>query len=431
MSAWTFSGDNEANLMKIKYGKLIDKQFNKDNVILGRIKKMQDLIGSQIDRPLIQSIGGGVGSGSLPTANENKIGKVILNVSKKLYAVVQIDRESMKRAKVSEGAFVSMTKYPVKIAVESFNRNLTRQILRNDVGSNGLSTGALLTGNASNAVVSGSGASCDPYVVSFDVASTYFPAEFESIEEGDILNVNTESAALEVTAMTVTDASGYATGTISLVGSSTRLDAILASNCGCSGPFAATDKFYIQGSKDKELQGIKGVVAATGGSYKNVTIGRRFQSYRKSAASASISTDLLNDLVINLKRKSGESPDMLLSSYHQFIKILNLLEDQKSYNLPARDKKYKGQISFSGIEFMSADGAIPVIPDRFMDGDKIYALNSNHIELHMTPGGFEWFDEDGTVFLRDATDAYSARYGGYAELFVNPHFQGELHTLAV
>ena len=429
MSAWTFSGDNEANLMKIKYGKLIDKQFNKDNVILGRIKKMQDLIGSQIDRPLIQSIGGGVGSGSLPTANENKIGKVILNVSKKLYAVVQIDRESMKRAKVSEGAFVSMTKYPVKIAVESFNRNLTRQILRNDIAG----AGDLLTGNASNSTVSGTGASGDPYVVSFDVASTYFPAEFESVEEGDLLNVNTETTDLEVTAMTVTDASGYATGTISLVGTSARL-AILADVVGCGAcpvAFGATDKLYIQGSKDNEIDGIKGVVAATGGSYKNVTIGRRFQSYRKSAASASISTDLLNDLVINLKRKSGESPDMLLSSYHQFIKILNLLEDQKSYNLPARDKKYKGQISFSGIEFMSADGAIPVIPDRFMDGDKVYALNSNHIELHMTPGGFEWFDEDGTVFLRDATDAYSARYGGYAELFVNPHFQGELHTLAV
>ena len=112
-----------------------------------------------------------------------------------------------------------------------------------------------------------------------------------------------------------------------------------------------------------------------------------------------------------------------------FTKILNLLEDQKRYSLPARDKKFKGQISFAGVEFMSADGAIPVIPDRFMDSDKVYGLNSKHIELHQTPGGFEWMDEDGTVFLRDTTDSYSARYGGYAELFVNPHFQGRLHTL--
>ena len=425
MSAWTFTGSNEANLMKIKYGKMIEKQFNKENVILGRIKKMQDLVGKQIDRPLIQSIGGGVGAGSLPTANENKVGKVILNDSKKLYAVVQVDRESMKRARKGEGAFVDATKYPVKIAVESFNRNLTRQILRNDIAG----AGALMTGNASNSVVTGAGSSGSPYVVSFDVASTYFPAEFETIEEGDILNVNTETTELEVTAISVTDSNGYATGTISLVGTSTRL-AALAACCGTA--FGASDSIYMQGSKDNELDGIAGVVAATGGTYKNVSIGRRFQSYRKSAASATISTDLLNDLVVNIKRKAKESPDMLLMSYHQFIKLLNLLEDQKSYNLPARDKKYKGQISFSAIEFMSADGPIPVVPDRFMDSDKVFALNSNHIELHVTPGGFEWFDEDGTVFLRDASaDSYSARYGGYAELFVNPHFQGELHTLAV
>lgn len=424
MSAWTFTGSNEANLMKIKYGKMIEKQFNKENVILGRIKKMQDLVGKQIDRPLIQSIGGGVSAGSLPTANENKVGKVILNDSKKLYAVVQVDRESMKRARKGEGAFVDATKYPVKIAVESFNRNLTRQLLRNDIAG----AGALIEGSASNTTqASGAGTSGCPYVITIDAASNTEAAAFEAIEVGDIVNLNSESTELEVVDMDVTYAGdGTASGTISLVGTSTGL----AADVGASA-FVAADKLYMQASKDNEIDGIKGVLAATGGTYKNVSIGRRFKSYRKSAASATISTDLLNDLVINVKRQSGESPDMLLTSHAQFIKILNLLEDQKTYNLPARDKKYKGQISFSGIEFMSADGAIPVVPDRFMDSDKVYALNTNHIELHITPGGFEWFDEDGTVFLRDASaDSYSARYGGYCELFVNPHFQGELHSLA-
>jgi hypothetical protein len=118
-------------------------------------------------------------------------------------------------------------------------------------------------------------------------------------------------------------------------------------------------------------------------------------------------------------------------SYHQYTKFLNLLEDQKTYNLPARDSKFKGQVSFSAIQYMSSDGPIPVLPSRFMDSDKVYALNDKHIELHCRPGGFEWFDEDGTVFLRETTDSYEARYGGYAELFVNPYFQGECHSLAV
>ena len=119
MSTWTYSASNEANLMKVKYGKLIEKQFNMDNVLFGRIQKKQDFVGSQIERPVIQSIGGGVGAGSLPTANENKIGKATLT-TKKLYAVTSIDRETMKAAKSDEGSFVRMTKFPVKIATKSF-----------------------------------------------------------------------------------------------------------------------------------------------------------------------------------------------------------------------------------------------------------------------------------------------------------------------
>ena len=79
---------------------------------------------------------------------------------------------------------------------------------------------------------------------------------------------------------------------------------------------------------------------------------------------------------------------------------------------------------------MSADGPIPVMQDRFMDAGELFFLNTKHISLHNRPGGFEWFDDDGTVFLRESGDSYEARYGGYAELFINPHFQGRLHTLA-
>jgi hypothetical protein len=120
---------------------------------------------------------------------------------------------------------------------------------------------------------------------------------------------------------------------------------------------------------------------------------------------------------------------MILASYAQYIKLLNLLEDHKRYQLPARDKKFKGQISFSGVEYMSPDGVIPVMASRFVSDEKMLFLNSNHIELCCRPGGFEWFDEDGTVFLRESGDSYEARYGGYCDFFVNPHFQGQLDNL--
>ena len=61
----------------------------------------------------------------------------------------------------------------------------------------------------------------------------------------------------------------------------------------------------------------------------------------------------------------------------------------------------------------------------------MFFLNDDHMELNLRPGGLEWFDEDGTVFLRESGDSYEARYGGYGQFYVNPHFQGLLDNLQV
>ena len=420
MSSWTYTATDEANLMKIKYGKLIDKQFNMENVLFARIKKSQDFVGSTLKRPVIQSIGGGVGNGSLPTANNNKIGQASLS-TQKLYAVVSIDRETMKAAKTDEGSFVRMTKFPVKIATKSFNRNLERQITRAPIAN----TGVIVTGHASNGNVEGNGSVGTPYIIEFDFAGQYSLAHIESIEIGDILNVGTETGALEVVDIVVNSSvPGSIDFDVHLVGTSS----ILATDAATS---PLVESLYMQGSKDNELEGLEGVIAATSGTYKGISIGRRWQSYSKDAASAALSTDLMNDVVVNIKRQSGESPNLVLTSFHQYIKLLNLLEDNKRYNLAAKDKAFKASVSFSGIEYMSPDGAIPVMASRFVSDEKMLFLNDKHIELVCRPGGFEWFDEDGTVFLRETGDSYEARYGGYAGLFINPHFQGQLDNLAV
>ena len=406
--------------MKIKYGKLIDKQFLQDNVLFGRMKKNENFVGKQIDRPVIQSIGGGVGAGSLPTANENQTALASIT-PKKVYAVVSVDRESMMAAKKDEGSFVRFTKHPVQIAVRSFNRNLERIFTRGGAAGAGvLITGVVTT----DSNVSGAGSAGDPYIISFDTASRYYPAHFESIEIGDILNAGTETTELEVVDMAITDSSGYSTGTVSLVGSSV----LLAADTGST---AFVESLYMQKSKDAEMIGLQGVLEATSGTLYNISVGRRWQSYIKSAASAALSTDLMNDVVINVKRRCGKAPKIILSSYHQFIKLLNLLEDHKRYNLPARSKDLKGQVSFSAIEYISPDGAIPVLASRFVDSNQMMFINDDHCELNLRPGGLEWFDEDGTVFLRESGDSYEARYGGYGEFFINPHFQGLLDNLAV
>ena len=117
-------------LFKIKYEKLSENVYNSANVLLGRVKKSYDFTGRKLSITIPQSFSGGVGSGSLPKANSARYAAAEIT-AKKVYAVVDIDRETIKAALSDEGAFVRATKEVVKKGVESWMRNMSR-ILFND-----------------------------------------------------------------------------------------------------------------------------------------------------------------------------------------------------------------------------------------------------------------------------------------------------------
>ncbi len=392
-----FSLTTASNLFKTKYGKLSDNVYNSANVLLGRVKKTYEFVGDSVFIPVPQSFQGGVGSGSLPTANVADYGKALIT-SKKVYSVVQIDREAIKASMNDEGAFVRATKEVVQKGVESWMRNMSR-ILFND------GTGALGTLNA-NATGT---ASAPVAVIS---AATWKEA---NLEENDYINFGSDSSVFEI--LSVIPASR----TINLSRISGSLDLTSAG----SGLVA-----YMQNSKDNDPEGLKGVLDATSGSKYNIAIARRWQATQLDAAGAGITTDRLNELMLEVQRKSGKVPNLIITSFKQYRKILNLLEDQKQYIIEPRSADLKGKISFKGLEFMSAAGAVGIFPERFCDDDRVYALNDNYIEIMHRPD-FGWFDDDGTVFLRDASsDSYSARYGGYLQVFIIPSFHGRIVNLA-
>lgn len=399
--AWTYDQSTEVNLLKTTFGTLQEKQFNKKNILIGRAKKKNDFDGKLFEFPVEQSIGGGVSSGSLGRSSRNKNLKAELR-RKKLYGTVSIDRETMKVARGGASAFVVMTQHAIKKLTESFSRNIERQITLNDLTGSGLL--ATVDGTPT-----GAGTLVSPYVLPLAAGTV-----MEQFEEGDIVHLNTDaSAATECEVVEVGATS------ISIVGSPSITP-------------ADTDDVYMQYSKDKELEGLQGVLKATTGTYKNIPIGRRWKATQLNASAAAISTALINRLISKLEKTCGESPSFLLASYEQYNALLDLHEDQKVYNLPARDKRFMETISYSGVEIMTGSGAIPVLRSRFVPASEIYVLNDDKMHIKCAPGGFEWFDEDGTVFLRkDNEDEYEARYGGYADFYVNPHFQGIIYGLAV
>jgi len=401
-----YSLTSATELFKIKYNKLSDNTYNSANVTLARVKKQYDFTGKQMFVPVPLSFSGGVGSGSLPTANVNNVDDATI-LAKKVYAVVQIEREAIKASANDEGSFVRATKWVVQRGVESYMRNCSR-ILWND------GTGSVARGDGATNVT-GTGTSGDPYLVTLNSDTVE-----ANIEERDFLNYDAEVTQLEVAAY------NPSTRVISLVGTSVGLAALTG-----AGPVLVTKYLHMQNSKDNDPLGIRGILSATSGSLYGIPVARRWQaSAQTDAASAGITTDMMNNDILEIERKCGKVPNLIQTSFTQYRKILNILEDKKYYDISPRNEALKGQISFKGVEFMSSAGPIGIFPERFIQSDELFYLNDNYMTIHHRPD-FGWFDDDGTVFLREASaDSYSARYGGYWQLYMPPTFHGYRYNLA-
>ena len=384
------------NLYKIKYGKRSENAYNSANVLLGRAKKSFDWSGKKMEFPMELSFQGGVGAGSLPEANVAEVEDVNFTASK-VYARALYDRESIKAAASSEGAFFQNTAETVRKTVESFNR-WASIILHGD------GTGAL--GTIDSGGVSGS----NPYTLTI-TAGTWIAANWS---KRDFVNIETGNTDLfEITA----------------VDKANRQVTVQRASGGTQVPVAG-DVVFMQGSENNVPQGLRGVLTATSGTKYGVSIADPYISQQIDASSATITPDLINQLVLNVEEESGQVPNLALCSYTQFRKLLNQLEDQKRYNIPPRAANLKGQMNFTGVEFMTTQGPIGVFPDRFVRDDLFYALNDDFIHCYHRPG-FGWFDDDGTVFLRVAdSDEYEARYGGYYENYIAPPFHGVITNLS-
>ena len=401
-----FNLTTATNLFKIKYGKLSDNVYNSANVLLGRVKKEYNFTGKRMDIAVPTSFAGGVGSGSLPTANSASYEDAQIS-AKKMYSVIEIDREAIKAAENDEGAFVRLTKHSVQKGVESWMRNMSRSLFNDGTGALGAGDGATN--------VSGAGTTGSPYVVVIGTASW----KEANWEEKDFVNYDTETTQLEVVAV------APSTRSISLVGTSAGLAALTG-----VGPVPTSKYFHMQNSKDNDPEGLKGVLEATSGSKYGISIARRWKAFQKDASSSGLTVDLMNEVMLGVEKQCGKVPNLIVTSYTQYRKLMNLLEDQKQYIVEPRSPELKGKVSFRGVEFMSQAGPVGVFADRFAADDQMLFLNDNYITIHHRPG-FGWFDDDGTVFLRKSgEDVYEARYGGYLQSYIVPSFQGILDNLA-
>lgn len=397
MSAFSLTA--QSALFKTKFGKLSENAYNSASPILGTIKKQYDFVGEDMKVAVPTYFAGGVGSGTLPTANPASAVKATIS-AKRVYATTEIEREALKASSSDEGAFVEAMKWNVQKTVEAWNRNGSRILFGDGTGALGTTTAANATGTAAAPVVTIS-------------AASWVEGHWE---ENDYVNVS-----LDLTSVFAITAVDPVAKTIALSRISGTLD--LTAN-------ATAKIIYMQNSKDNDPIGLKGVLDATTGQLYGVNVARRFQATQIAAGGSGVSTDIMNELISKIMFKSGKAPKLIVTSYTQMRKIKNFLEDQKVYMIDPRASELKGKISWSGIEYMANGAKLAIIEDRMCPDDRMYALNTDFITSYHRPG-FGWFDDDGTVFLRQTnSDAYGARYGGYYQNYIIPSFHGVVTGLA-
>ena len=396
--------------------------YNSANVLEGRISKKNDFFGKQMNVETQLSFSGGYGAAYLPQGNPSQVEQAVIT-AKKHYARVFVDREGLKAASSTKGAFQTYLAFPIKKTVEEFMRNMSRVLY-------GDGSGILARGDGSTNVT-GAGTSVSPYVVTMR-ASDWLVANLEEksivqvvsgMNAGDNLGGSAEGGTSITNLLTISKVDPAARK-VYLVGTS----AVLAALAG-SAPFPTTSGLCMQRSYLQEAQGLSGALMATSGTLYGLTVQRRWQATQIDAGGQGIVVDLLNQVMLTVEQNFGESPNMIVCNYNQYRKILAQLEDQKRYVLP--NKNVKGHMGFSGVEYMGTSGSVGIFVDRFCPEDKIFFLNDKHIVRHHRPGGVEWFKDDSTVFLRTADeDVLEARYGGYMENFITPTAHGVLHNLA-
>lgn len=413
MSQVNIANASEAVVVKNTFGDYNKAQFIQSSPVFGLCKKITGFTGSEKKITFRGSAGAGVGAGvgGLPEASQHDFLKAVLT-RKTSYARIDLDRQSVEATRDNKGAFVSFLSEYNEVAVTSFNLNAERQIVANDIAG----AGALAVGGATADVVL---ANSNEFTITLPATSNMY-----HFQVGHLVNINTESTRLKVINI------DHDLKTVTLKGASTRLTAIMA-ELATDRLFEASDAIYMQGSKDAELPGIRGVLlAAPGAVYKTQTIGNNWKSENKDASGALISTQLLNEVIVKMFTKTGKNPSVIMMSPTQYTLLLDQLEDQKTYNVPA--KEYKGKISYSAIEYQSTTGPIPIMMNRFVPSAEVFLLDMNEIELHMIDMP-KWLGyKDGTVLRdREEQDAYEGRYGVYWDLFVNPNFQGIIRNLAL
>lgn len=409
----------EANVTEAEYintyqAKREEKAFHEHSPLLALLRQEETLKGKEMEFLYKLSNAATVSAGYVHCKSTVGASKKIRLVAKKLYAYTDVDGETMEIFKKDmESVIASFATRFLDEPVQAFRQNIERQIMTGDLTGSGI----LATVDS----VTGSGTVGTPYLASLpsDTVEEKFKVGMVLHKNDDGLDGSDKDGNLTLKVVSVTPTDGSSALIIGLVGNP-------------SSALVATDELYMASSKGHELIGLRGLLLANAGdTVYGTSLDEQMASTKVDVsgfADSTVSSRIVRDALTKIKRKSGEYPDLIMTSDEIYRDLEEIMDGSKTFFIPWNSGTKQGivPIGFNGVEFIMNGKTIRVVASEFVKKSEIFLLNTKHMVLKWRPGGKpKWDDIDGTVFRTETcVDSFDARYKAYGEFMANVGYMG-------
>jgi hypothetical protein len=395
-----------SDLFKTKYLRYMDSHHNKEHPWVAKVEKDTSASGNTQTVQLKFGAIGGYSAGGYKDPGKINYSTATYTL-KDLYFRGRIDSKSIELSSDVSGAARKLTEEAILEANRELSRNMERQMVYGD------GTGAIGQIASSSGVTDNGGGD---YTLTLTTAFVR-----DNFHDGLLINIGSaaDPSLFEIK--------------LGGVNKSSRTVRVLRRS-GSDVP-ANSDYIYMQGSKDNELQGLRGVLKATSGTKYGRSIGPGWQSEQLDAGSDPINPEMLLDVLYNIVHETGKTPSDMLVPMTQWKKLIHLGEASLMKMQYAEAKA--GQMSMGNVPHLYLDGVeVPMIRLLTMPASEIFMVNNTSALVNLNSAGEGKFvmsgQSDGYLWYRgqQGTDEYEFFYRKYCEQFIHPTYHGVIHTLS-
>ncbi len=339
------------------------------NPLLAKIEQTQaDVYGNEIRTAVRWGINGGVGAGDedgdLPVASGNKYLQ-FTSTLKNLYGQISISDKAIRAGREGMGAFTDLLNAEITGLMEASKFNLARMLYGDGTGfltSITAVTDGVLTVQDTNNLI-----------------------------EGMLVDVYSTSAGVDKVAAKI----------VSIDRTDKKVTLSVA-------PTVTVGYLYNQGSKNKEITGIKSIFA-TGGNLYGVprTSIASLLPYTKSST-GTLDDVKIQEVIDRVENFANCTVDFIAMSQIAKYSYLDFLSSYKrNVDYMTTDTGFKA-ISFGGV---------PMVFERFVDSGTVYVMDTSTLKLHQLCDWRFLETENGNI-LRQAQDkpVYTATLVKYCDL---------------